>query len=174
LNFACRGDSRGTGKAWQRTPLHPRKRENCIALFSIFGYIQAYKFVFHKHKGGPMAYTIVQEKRGALIVHADHVTFKDVMGAIMSIHSNPDYASFKYVLHDMLQAKLDFSDVDMTVIVSHELGARYTNPNIKIAVVTDDAAMVEYTEAFARMTKAQVGIYSDMASARQWAQALNP
>ena len=121
-----------------------------------------------------MAYTIVQEKRGALVVHADHVTFNDMMGAIMSIHSNPDYASFKYVVHDMLQAKLDFSDVDMTVIVSHELGARYTNPNIKIAVVTVDTAMVEYTKAFATMTKAQVGIFPDLAAARQWTQVPNP
>jgi hypothetical protein len=121
-----------------------------------------------------MAYTIVQEKRGALVVHADHVTFNDLMGAIMSIHSNPDYASFKYVVHDMLQAQLDFSGLDMTVIVSHEIGARYTNPHIKIAVVTVDAMMVEHTEAFAKMTKAHIGIYPDLASARQWAQAINP
>jgi hypothetical protein len=117
-----------------------------------------------------MAYTIVQEKRGALVVHADNVTFNDMMGAIMSIHSNPDYASFKYVIHDMLQAKLDFSGVDMTVIVSHELGARYTNPHIRIAVVSVDATMVEYTNAFSKMTKATVGVFPDVESSRAWAQ----
>jgi hypothetical protein len=117
-----------------------------------------------------MAYTIVQEKRGALIVHADKVTFNDMMAAIFSIHTNPDYVLFKYVIHDMLQAQLDFSGVDMTVIVSHELGARYTNPNIRIAVVTVDATMVEYTRTFAKLTKAKIDVFPDIPSARQWTQ----
>ena len=118
-----------------------------------------------------MAYTIVQEKRGALVVHADKVIFNDMMGAIMSIHSNPDYALFRYVIHDMLQAQLDFSAVDMTVIVSHEIGARYTNPNIKIAVVTVDDTMVTYSRNFAKITKAEVEIFSNVAAARQWVEA---
>lgn len=118
-----------------------------------------------------MAYTIVQEKRGAVIVHADKVTFNDMMGAIISIHSNPDYATFKFVIHDMLRAKLDFSEVDMTVIVSHELGARYTNPHVKVAVVTADPQMVEYTLAFGAMTKVEVQVFSDLENSRRWAES---
>lgn len=117
-----------------------------------------------------MAYTIVQERRGAVIVHVDKVTFNDMMGAIMSIHNNPEYASFKYVIHDMLGAQLDFSGVDMTRIVSQELGARYTNPHVKVAVVTVNPQMMEYTLAFGAITKVAVQVFSDTQEARQWAQ----
>jgi hypothetical protein len=116
-----------------------------------------------------MAYSISWEKRGAYITHLGHVTFAEFMGAVMSVHSNADYATLHYVIHDMSAAsELDFSEVDMTTIVSHELRARYTNPRIRIAVVSSDPTMGALTHTFGNITQVPIVVLASASQARDW------
>ena len=116
-----------------------------------------------------MAYSISWEKRGACITYLGRVTFAEFMGAVMSVHSNPDYATLQYVIHDMSAAsELDFSEVDMTTIVSHELGARFTNPRVRVAVVSLDPTMGTLTHTFGNITQVPITLVESLQQARDW------
>lgn len=114
-----------------------------------------------------MSYSIAWESRGTLIAYSGVVNFQDVMGAVFAIHQNPRYAHFKYAIHDMSMAeRLDFTGVDMTQIVAHEMGARYTNPGIKVAIVTADPEMATRVETFTALTKLEIRLLASLAEAR--------
>ena len=119
-----------------------------------------------------MAYTINWERNGAYISYSDRVTFAQFMGAVLEIHADINYTTTKYVIHDMLAAsELDFSGLDMTAMVAHELGARFTNPNVRPAVVSSDPNMEASTRAFSDLTRLDVGFFSTVSQARAWGTA---
>jgi hypothetical protein len=116
-----------------------------------------------------MSYSIAWEKRGTCIAYAGTVGFQEFMGAILAIHNHADYALFKYAIHDMSHvAEFDFSEVNMTELQAQELGARYTNPDIKASVVTNNVAMCDMVRRFSSLTKLTVGLVQSMEQAREW------
>ena len=116
-----------------------------------------------------MGHSIAWEKHGTCITYSGLVTFMDFMSAVLAIHMNPNYSSLKYAIHDMSQAtELDFSQVDMTQLVAHELGARYTNPDVKACVVTHNDQMRKTVETFSKLTKLEVGLFYTLEQARAW------
>jgi hypothetical protein len=119
-----------------------------------------------------MSYSISWEKRGPFITYQGSLGFAEFMGAIMSVHCHPDYASFQYVIHDMTgTTAFDFTGVDMTTIVSHELGARFTNSRVKVAVVSQDPTMAQHTETFGKLTQVPIVVLSNVELAREWVTA---
>ena len=116
-----------------------------------------------------MAYTVAWERNGIYITYLERVTFSEFMGAILNIHADSNYATIRYVIHDMVAAtELDFSEVDMTKIVAHELGARYTNTKVRPAVVSTDSTMAEMIKVFCELTNLDVGRFQNVADARNW------
>lgn len=116
-----------------------------------------------------MSYSVLWERRGAIITHLDRVTFHDFMEAVFSVHANENYQVIDYVIHDMIGVvDFDFSDVDMIKMVAHELGARFTNPNVRPAVVSTNSSMGEMTKVFNEMTKLDVGFFSTTQEAMTW------
>ena len=116
-----------------------------------------------------MAYAIVWERHGACIRYQDTVTFSEFMDVVLEIHAHANYASTKYVIHDMLGASvLDFSGLDMTAMVAHELGARFTNPGVRPAVVSQDPMMEQMTRAFSALTQLDVVCVPSVQEARAW------
>ncbi len=96
-----------------------------------------------------MASSVSWEHFGTCTNYSGVVTFDDFMGAVLEIHSSPNYSRFRYSIHDMSSAqRIDFSGVDMTYIVSQELGARFTNPKVKASVVASDPDMIDMIRTF--------------------------
>ena len=116
-----------------------------------------------------MSYSIAWEKRGTCIDYSGVVCFQEFMDVVLTIHGHPNYAMYKYAIHDMSRvAHLDFSDVNMTQLQAQELGARYTNPKIKASVVTDNAVMCELIRQFSSQTQLHVGVLRTLDQAREW------
>jgi hypothetical protein len=116
-----------------------------------------------------MSNTVSWERRGCFIAYSDHVTFSEFFGAIIAIHADENYNQVAFVIHDMTRVTtFDFSDVNMIKIASHELGARFTNPNVRPAVVSTNPTMIEMTKVFSELTKLQVGIFPTVTEARAW------
>jgi hypothetical protein len=117
-----------------------------------------------------MSHSITWEKRGPFVRYSGLVDFADFMGAITSVHNNPEYASIRYVIHDMSgPVEFDFSAVDMTTIASLELGARYTNPDVRAAVASRNESMGAFIAQFSAMTQIQIGFFPTVEEARAWA-----
>lgn len=122
-----------------------------------------------------MGYSVCWEKYGACIVYAGTVVFQDFMGAVLDIHESSEYARLRYVIHDMSGAdRIDFASVDMTMLVAHELGARYTNPNIKASIVATDRTMSGMVHVFVDLTKLDVRVYDNLEQARCWSAQTEP
>lgn len=120
-----------------------------------------------------MTYSISWEPRGVYLAYQGKVSFADFLGAVLAIHADSNYASIKYVIHDMLQAtELDFAGLDMTAMVAHELGARFTNPGVRPAVVSGNPDMQAVTRAFSELTGLAVGFFDTVTAARAWANAV--
>ena len=118
-----------------------------------------------------MSHSIQWEKSGVCIAYQGVVSFDDFMGAVFAIHQNSNYSTMKYAIHDMSGAdQIDFSGVDMTHIVAHELGARYTNPRIKASVVATSFTMSEMIKTFTSMTKLDVQLFAGLQQARDWSE----
>ena len=119
-----------------------------------------------------MSYEVLWQGHSATVRYSARVDFGEFMDAILNIHADPNYAALRYVIHDMLAvAELDFSQVDMLAMVAQELGARYTNPGVRPAVVSTDPRMQEATRTFSQLTKLDVGFFSNMADALHWVKA---
>jgi hypothetical protein len=119
-----------------------------------------------------MSYSVSLQGHGIYVRYQDTISFPEFMEAVLTIHANPNYANIKFVVHDMTQAcGYDFSGVDMTSMVAHELGARYTNPNVRPVVVSGNATMGELTMAFSALTRLDVGFFSNLPQAMAWIEA---
>ena len=121
-----------------------------------------------------MSYSIAWEKRGTCITYVGIVCFQEFMAAVLTIHKHPDYSLFKYAIHDMSRVtQLDFSEVNMTQLLAQELGARYTNPDIKASVVTDSAEMSGMVREFSYLTELNVGVLQSVEQARDWSKEIS-
>ncbi len=121
-----------------------------------------------------MGYAIAWEKSGVCITYDGTVTFDEFMDAVLVIHESPDYARLRYAIHDMGTVdQLDFSHVNMTHIVVQELGARFTNPKIKVSVVTSDPTMSKMVETFMAMTRLDVRVFPVLHQAREWSDSID-
>lgn len=128
--------------------------------------------MFIARQGVEVSYSIVWERNGVYIAYRDRVNFAQFLGVVLQIHADANYATTKYVIHDMLAAtELDFSDLDMTAMVAQELGARFTNPGVRPAVVSNNPTMQEKTRDFSALTRLEVGFFSSLPEARAWATA---
>jgi hypothetical protein len=67
--------------------------------------------------------------------------------------------------------QFDFSTVDMTQIVAHEIGARYTNPTIGVVLVTTNTEMEKHVKIYSSMTKLVVRMVPTLDDARAFFSA---
>ena len=122
-----------------------------------------------------MTYAITRQQHGATVRYSGLVSVGEFMEVVLSIHADPGYASLRYVIHDMLEVEeLDFSNLDMTAMAAQELGARYTNPGVRPAVVSKDPRMAEATRSFSALAQLEVGIFTELAQAQRWVGATHP
>lgn len=121
-----------------------------------------------------MGYAIAWEKSGTCTTYDGTVTFDEFMGVVLAVHESPNYAALRYVIHDMSAAdQLDFSQMNMTQIVAQELGARFTNPKVKVSVVTSDPTMSKMVETFIAMTRLDVRVFPVLHPAREWSDSID-
>lgn len=117
----------------------------------------------------PLAYAVEWMKNGVLVTYGRYVTFEDFMRAVLEIHKHPDYAMFKYTIHDMRSVpRMDFAPMDMTFLVAHELGARHTNPGIKAAVVTSNHEIAAMFRQFAHPPQPRAVTFETVEQASAW------
>ena len=116
-----------------------------------------------------MSNTVFWDHHACSIVYADRVTFSEFMGTIFDVHKNEDYNRVTHVIHDMTRVTdIHFSDENMIEFAAHELGARYTNANVQLAVVSTNPAMCAATKMFYELTKLEIGIFPKVAEAMVW------
>lgn len=127
--------------------------------------------VFHATTEDAMAHTITRSRQGCLATYVGHVTFEEFLRVVQAIQAHDNYDAIRHVLHDLSAVTaLDLSQVNLGAFMSHELGARYTNPKICTAVVSLDTAMQAMIQVCNARTHLGIGLFSSVPQALDWLQ----
>ncbi len=109
------------------------------------------------------------DRQGCLVSYSGAVTFDEFLHAVQTIHAQENYDTLQHVIHDLSAVTaLDLSHVCLPTLMSHELGARFTNPHIQSAVVSPDLGMKALIMACNNQTQLGLGWFLSLQEARGW------
>lgn len=92
-----------------------------------------------------MAHEIYWEPRGVRIVFSGELNATDLLKATVSVHANHRYDDAHYLLIDYRSVtSFSFEQDVLDEIKGHRFGAHQSNPKVRIAFVTNDAALREW------------------------------
>jgi len=128
--------------------------------------------------GGAMPYTNVWESRGVCTRFSGFVTAEDYIRSAEEICADPRFDELRFVIKDLLT--IDDHSIDRAAIepiAAIRYGARYTNPNIYVILLTTDPRLAPLAQP--ESTSFLRGLYEtcafrDEASARRWLAAQPP
>ena len=119
-----------------------------------------------------MSYTLSWETAGIYKRFTGFITAEEFLASIADFQSNPKFDAARYSIND-------FSDVEGCCIGPQDLrqfaalgaGAYRSNPHIKIAIVTKDAAIRDLISAYAGLGVVYfpLCVFETLAEARAWA-----
>jgi len=110
-----------------------------------------------------MACTITPHRQGCLATYSGHVSFDEFLRVVQHIHIQHNYDTMQHVIHDLSAVtSLDLSHASLSTLMSHELGARYTNPSIRTAMVSTDPGLETLVKAFNTKTKLKMELFASM------------
>ena len=111
----------------------------------------------------PMACTLTHHQQGCLATYSGHVSFEEFLLVVQRIHIQHNYDTMAHVIHDLSAvASLDLNRVNLTTLMSHELGARRTNPTIRLAIISTDPALESLVKAFNTKTRLNMGFFASI------------
>lgn len=117
-----------------------------------------------------MGYSIAWEAHGAYCLHVGNVNCQDLCAALESISTHADFDRFHYAIHDLSQAlPARQRRGALEQVLALALGAQYTNPSLKTAVVARLPAFVAMGRRYQEMAlPKQVEIFQSTEEARHW------
>ena len=112
------------------------------------------------------------EKNGVVCSYTGALVLDDIVAAFTSMHRHADYDQLRFAVHDFQAVtSMEPGPVDLSILVAHTLGASYSNPNIKTAIVATLPALVALGKNYAARSRQHIQTFSTMDAARAW---LNP
>ena len=116
-----------------------------------------------------MGYSIVWEKQGAVCVYNGIPTLDELAAALTSVHQHIDFDQFRYAIHDFSgAADLHPGATDLSTLIAQALGASYTNPRIRTAIVAVHTNILHIAHQFAAGTGLENKIVASLQAARDW------
>ena len=116
-----------------------------------------------------MAYQITREKYGAYTQYCGFVTRDVFFQSVFDNLGDPNFDRWRYCIKDFLDVtahSVDLADVEL--MGAYGLGAEFTNPNIKIAIVTADQGIRDLVAGFTTLTHYPLDFFTSVADARIW------
>lgn len=115
-----------------------------------------------------MPYEIVREPRGVHKRFWGMVTPGEFLDSVKSFHNDPHFDSVRYTINDFSDVEgfvMEETHIEQTAAIN--VGAAYTNPNIRVIVVTRDPRIIGLTKKYDQLTGAEpVAIFPDLQQAR--------
>lgn len=120
-----------------------------------------------------MAYINRWETKGVLKIFSGDISGDEVFNATVEIEADPRFDEITYVINDFLQiTSVTVVDKDIARLAAIDRAAARTNPNIRIAVVTQTDRIRESAQQYAEMMKGspyQARVFDSVEQARDWA-----
>lgn len=121
-----------------------------------------------------MPFEIHWEPRGACKRFHGFVTMDDLLHSVHCVEGDCRFDDVRYVINDFLAIEgHDVSETQVRMLAAIDNGAAHTNPNIRIAVVTDrdEVRMLARVYAAPPLGPYPTAVFSSMDEARRWVHA---
>jgi len=116
-----------------------------------------------------MGHFFTWEKHGVLCSYTGSLALDDIVAAVTSMHRHADFDQLKFAVHDFQRVTaMESGPVDLSMLVAHTLGASYSNPHIKTAMVATLPELIELGENYASRTRQHIKTFRSLAAARTW------
>jgi hypothetical protein len=97
------------------------------------------------------------------------VSAEEFMRAIATIHNDPRHDSLKYTINDYLDVtSMSITPSDVDLFAASGIGASYSNPKLKVAVVATDPSVALLVRKYAQLTPYKMAFVDSIDQARQW------
>ena len=120
-----------------------------------------------------MAYENNWERNGVVKIFSGSVDGRQVLDSVISVEADKRFDSVRYVINDFSNVvDIDINERDIIRIAAMDRGASVTNPNIRIAVVTNDNRMRDLVQRYGKLMKDspyQALLFESINEAREWA-----
>ena len=100
------------------------------------------------------------------------ITAGEFMQSITDVQEDPRFDTLRYGINDCLEVEdvvISASDVEMFAALG--IGAAYTNPNVKIAMVVTHPKVMGLVQAYAKMSTYLVKFFDTLDDAALWTGA---
>ncbi len=115
---------------------------------------------------------IVWEDRGVHCAFTGDVVYRDINSALLEINQHENYVDFKYTIYDFSAAKtVAVADGDITKMLAHTLGAAYSNPGMKTALIGSNIDHVAVAETLKSKSRRPTELLMSLQEARTWLDA---
>ena len=121
-----------------------------------------------------MKYKITWEKNGAIIVFNGSLTVHDVINCQKELQNSERHDGLEFVISDYTKAVISqMSDEDRELTLGLTIGASYTLPSLKLAIIATEIDAVNFAKYRAEKYKEyglqwEIRIFSSIAEARNW------
>jgi len=121
-----------------------------------------------------MPYTIKWEKNGVVTTYHGVVNADEVLEADRSFYNDPRSDAARYQITDFTQGIPGvIDDKDINNIAAYDIGATYSIPSLKVALITNDPNVKSLCQKYInRMKEAndrwEFMIFQDRKDARKW------
>lgn len=123
-----------------------------------------------------MSYDIRWEPRGVVKHFYGEVTDHDMMHSVIETESDPRFDELRYVINDFLDcAACAVANKTVDKIAVADCGAAFTNPHIRIAVVTTAPEIVSLTVRYAQspLNRYPTRLFATIEDAQAWLNSGN-
>jgi hypothetical protein len=118
-----------------------------------------------------MAYELIWESRGVVKRFMGKVSDQDMLQSVVDTEVDPRFDELRFVINDFLAMQ----DIAISLQVVEEIsimdsGAAFSNPRIKVAVVTTSTDVINLTTAYINspLNQYPTRIFSTLDEARTW------
>jgi hypothetical protein len=118
-----------------------------------------------------MKQNIVWEDHGVYCAFTGDVVYQNINSVLIEINKHDNYEHFRYTIYDFSAARtVAVADGDITKMLAHTLGAAYSNPTMKTALIGGNIDHVAVAETLKSKSKRPVELFQNLEEARAWLQ----
>ena len=117
-----------------------------------------------------MPYEIIRETKGAYKRFWGIVTPREFLESVKNIHNDPHFETIRYSINDFSDTeRFELSDSHIDDTAAINVGASFTNPNMRILAVTINPKIIGMARQYDQITRAEpILIFPTLIEARKW------
>lgn len=119
-----------------------------------------------------MSISLQWEPHGVVRTVAGTVHWDEFMASVVAVQNDARFDRLRYAIEDFSGIEtVDLNQSDLDMVTAMTIGAAFSNPHIRIAVVATLAPVRQLAHSFSRTSPYVTRLFAQLAQAREWINA---